>query len=303
LRQDVNLAAALLARVPGRVSALVESVAALRVDVGGGIRARRSEASEAASILRDAEHKFFADRESGLAKAREALAAVPGRIPDIADIAALGGGLDTRAVTFFSERAESVRAVAEFTTTVKSALAVRAGAVRETSAALRAVAAGLAARADEVARAAPSAESFTNDLARRRNDTDEQGRRLSAGIRKELADHLHDYGRALPRHANAIRDATQRRLASEDDRVEDTRARVGEAVSRRITEAKRSIGHVTALLAASDPRERGWVLPTDGVGTVVRSVRALALGDRLTLSFHDGAAAAVIDEVPDQEEA
>jgi hypothetical protein len=35
----------------------------------------------------------------------------------------------------------------------------------------------------------------------------------------------------------------------------------------------------------------------------VRTVRALTVGDRLTLSFHDGAAGAVIDTVPNQEAA
>jgi exodeoxyribonuclease VII large subunit len=302
LGQDLDLAAAMLAPVPTRVRAFVQSVAGVQLDVAGIISARCAEVAERTSVLREAEHKFFAARETGLANAREALAAVPGRIPDIAAIAALAGRLDTCAVTFFAQRAESIRATAEFTAAVRPALTVHAEAIRESTAELQAVTAALAARAQDVALAGPWSQSVANELVRRRNDTEEQGRRLGAGIRKELADHLHDYGRALPRHADAVRDAAQRRVAAETDRVEDTRVRVGEAAARRIADAKRSLDHMTALLAASDPRHRGWVLPTDPAGAVVRSALALALGDRLTLSFHDGAAGAVIDNIPDQEE-
>jgi len=71
---------------------------------------------------------------------------------------------------------------------------------------------------------------------------------------------------------------------------------------RRLTDSRDRLTHIVEVLAASDPRHRGWVLATDTAGKVVRSVRGLERGDRLMLSFHDGAAGAVIDTVPNKEE-
>ncbi len=137
-----------------------------------------------------------------------------------------------------------------------------------------------------------SVASFSAALARRGEAASEQAARLRAGIRKELADHVYDYGRALPRLRGEIRDAVLRRLA--EPRVGEAGERAVEGAARRLAGARRELGHAAALLAASDPRRRGWVLPTDAAGAVVRSVRALAPGDHVTLSFHDGVADTVV---------
>jgi exonuclease VII large subunit len=146
------------------------------------------------------------------------------------------------------------------------------------------------------------AAAFRRCQAFPRSSTDEQGNRLVAGIRKELADHLRDYGRALTRHTDAIHSGALRRLDGEQQRIADAGIRIDADGRQRLAGARRDLDHVAALLAASDPRRRGWVLPTDDAGAVVRSALQVAVGDHVTLSFHDGAAGAVIDTVPDKEQ-
>lgn len=303
LRQDMHVAAAQLAPVPRRVRELADGVVAARVDVATLLRARAIAVLNAAGALRDAEHGFFATRESVLARAREALAAVPGRLPDSADVAAVAGPLDARAIAFFSARAEQVRRTANFAAPVIAALTAHIQTVRNASSELRCVAPVLDARAAAVARATAGADAVVVALDTRRDNAAEHGRRLRAGIRKELADHLYNYGRALPKHTATIRDSASRLFARERERIDDTGAHTDQTTQRRLADDRRTLEHITALLTASDPRRRGWVLPTGPTGMVVRSARALALGDKLTLSFHDGAAGAVIDDVPTKENA
>lgn len=302
LRQRLQLAGAQLAPLPRRVHMLSDSVAGITLDAAGVVRARRLEVSGAAGEVHDAEHEFFATREAGLARAREALAGVLGRIPDVTDIDALAGRLDTRAIAFFSERSEHVRKTADFIAPVRTELHGRAEAVREAAAGLVGVRTALETRAQLVAAAASVAQSVLRALDARRERTSEQDDRLTAGIRRELADHLRDYGRALARHTEDIPDGALRRLTAEQQRSGDAGTHLGTEGRRRLDEARRDLDHVMALLSASDPRRRGWVLPTTGVGAVVRSVDELAIGDRLTLSFHDGAAGAAIDTLPDKEQ-
>jgi exodeoxyribonuclease VII large subunit len=302
LRQDIKLAALQLAPVPARVHTLGDTVADIRLDAAGEVRARWLEVCGAAAELRDAEHEFFAAREAGLARAREALAAVPGHIPDAADIDALAGRLDTRSVAFFAERTERVRKTADFASSVRATLNAYSDAVREAAGELGDVRSTLETHAQAVEAAAPLAQSALAALDGHRENTDEQGNRLVAGIRKELADHLRDYGRALTRHTDAIHSGALRRLDGEQQRTADAGIRIDADGRQRLAGARRDLDHVAALLAASDPRRRGWVLPTDGAGAVVRSALQVAVGDHVTLSFHDGAAGAVIDTVPDKEQ-
>jgi exodeoxyribonuclease VII large subunit len=231
LRQDLQLAAAQLAPLPERLPTLRGSVAGVVLDAPSALRARQMEVAGTAADLREADRGFFAARDAGLARAREALATIPGRIPDIAYIEGLGGRLDTRAVAFFSERTERSRATGDFTVAVKATLHEDAKHVRVAADELRVVPVALDAQA----------------------------------------------------------------LAA------DSSARMDIDARRRLVNARRAVAHVIALLEAGDPRRRGWVLPTDEAGAVLRSAQALAVGDRLTLSFHDGAAGAVIRTISDPE--
>lgn len=322
LRQELDLAGAQLAPLPDRLSTVRDVVAGIGFHPAGMLRARRLEVSAAAAALRDSEHDFFTHREAGLARAREALAGIPGRIPDIADVDALGGRLDTRAVAFFSERTERVRKTADFTAPVRAALhqhaealreaadfspAVRAAlrdhaeAVRDVAGELRGVPAELEAHVRAVVAAGVPAQAVTSALDARRAKAHEQGERLAAGIHKELGDHVRDYGRAVARHVDDLRSGAANRLAAAAQRTSGVGADLDADARRCLADARRDLDHVTALLEVSDPRRRGWVLPTDRVGAVVRSARGLAVGDRVTPSFHDGAAGAVVDTIPNPE--
>lgn len=267
----------------------VPSAASLRQDLElaaarlapAALGARRLELTHAAVAMQSAEHTFFARRAEGLACARETLAGVPRRVPDPGVVFAAAGRLDARAAAFFSERAEKVR---------------------DSAAGLTGLAFALADRAEAAGRLTPGVDAALASLEKRRSRADDQGGRLVRGIRKELADHLNDYGRALTRHVDATRGAAGRRLDREHEQLGDVGRRGTEACRRRVVGAQRDLAHAAAVLIASDPRRRGWVLPTGPGGAVVRSVRELTPGDRLGLSFHDGAAGAVVDEIPPKED-
>lgn len=303
LRQDLDLAAARLAPLAERLRALGDAICGIGLDAAGVLRGRQLEVSGAAAGLRDAEHEFFAARAAGLARARETLAGVPGRLPDVADVDALAGRLDTRAVAFFSDLTERVRDTADFTTTVTTSLQAHGEDVRAAARDLSGVRAALDAQSQTLMATPAPPDAVVAALDARRQNADEQGERIGAGIRKELTDHLRDYGRALTRHGDDIRAGALRRLTAEADRTTDAAAALDTDARRRLADARRDIEHVAALLAASDPRRRGWVLPADAGGQVVRSAHALGVGDRLTLSFHDGAVGAVIETIPDPEAA
>ncbi len=261
LRGELELAASRLAPLPTAVDRLRETVASVALDPDDALRTRAAEVQGAAGTLREAEHSFFSLRQAGLARAREVLAGMPGRVPDTAAVDALAGGLDAHAAAFFAAHAERIRTRVDL-----------------------------------------NAAAVADALDARRRNAIEQGERLTAGIRKELADHVRDYSRALERHVHAIRVAALRRLDAARRSLSDAAAGSGVPYERRLADARRELGHVAALLAASDPRRRGWVLPSDDTGAVVRSVRDLAVGQRLALSFHDGAAGAVVDTIPEQEQ-
>lgn len=280
LRKELELASAKMAPLSTVLSSRNERVAGVRIDAGGVLDSRKLAITQTTSEVAESEHRFFAQRDAALALVREILAGVPGRLPERADIEAHGGRLDAQAVSFFATHAERVR---------------------EAAGGLRGVGGALAGRAQQVAGAGPSAPSVVAALASRARKAQEEGDRLAAGIHKELADHLRDYEHGMSRRVKDIARIAAQGIAGERARVTDTAARVSDGSRARLREAERGHRHIIALLTASDPRVRGWVLPTRPDGAVVRSVKELRLRDHLTLSFHDGAAGAVVDTVPEQE--
>jgi exonuclease VII large subunit len=297
LRQALRIAGARLAPVPGRVRAVETGVRAVRFDPHAALRAKRLDITATVGDVRSAEHAFFSLREAGLARAREALAAVPGVIPAAADVDALAATLDTRAASFFTDQCHEVRRAGDFRTAILASLRDHVDAVRDASSTLTVALGGIERCQREVLQAAPAGARLLEALETRASAVARDGHRLKAGIRKELADHLHDYGRALVRQLKVLHDAIDRRVTTEDGRVAGISNDLRLSSKRGIADAQRSLGHITAVLVASDPRGRGWVLPSRPDGEVVRSVADLEIGDHLTLGFHDGVADAVIDTV------
>jgi exonuclease VII large subunit len=106
-------------------------------------------------------------------------------------------------------------------------------------------------------------------------------RRLEVGTRRQLADHLRDYGHALERL------------------VRET----GTGVNRRLADSRRRYRHLADVIEARDFRRRGWAMATGEDGAGVTSVDGLRSGSRLRLTFSDGAADASVDRVlPDGKE-
>jgi exonuclease VII large subunit len=106
-------------------------------------------------------------------------------------------------------------------------------------------------------------------------------RRLEVGTRRQLADHLRDYGNAL---ARLVRET-------------------GVGVHRRLSDSRRSQRALADVIQARDFRRRGWAMATGEDGTAVTSVEGLRNGSRLRLTFSDGAADTRVDRVlPDGKE-
>ena len=101
--------------------------------------------------------------------------------------------------------------------------------------------------------------------------------------------------------------ASSRVLKSPTNYINDRRLQV-DYVQHRLTAAfsetvqrkHRSFAALTAKLDAMSPLKvlaRGYSMASDGQGTLLRSVKQIKPGDRLTVRFADGSASAVVEEV------
>lgn len=101
--------------------------------------------------------------------------------------------------------------------------------------------------------------------------------------------------------------ASSRVLKSPINYINDRRLQV-DYVQHRLTAAfseivqrkHRRFASLTAKLDAMSPLKvlaRGYSMASDGQGTLLRSVKQIKPGDRLTVRFADGSAAAVVEEV------
>ena len=82
--------------------------------------------------------------------------------------------------------------------------------------------------------------------------------------------------------------------------VDYVQHRLTAAFSETVQRKHRRFASLTAKLDAMSPLKvlaRGYSMASDGQGTLLRSVKQIKPGDRLTLRFADGSAAAVVEEV------
>jgi exodeoxyribonuclease VII large subunit len=140
-------------------------------------------------------------------------------------------------------------------------------------------------------------------LRRREERLAEHEARVGAGIRRELADHERDYGRALSRHAREAGLALARALEGRHHDVSRGGAEVWVGARRRLAEVERDLRHASQLVEARDLRPRGWLLASDEAGRPVTGVEALRVGARLRLHLRDGAARVAVEHVEEHEEA
>jgi exodeoxyribonuclease VII large subunit len=134
-------------------------------------------------------------------------------------------------------------------------------------------------------------------LADRRGRVVEAAERVAAGTRRQLGLHERNYSRALTRVLGQARSGVARALSTQIEEVERAADPLRRRAQRRLVHARTSLGHVVAVIAAHDFRERGWVLAEGEAGETVSSVAQVKKGERLRLRFRDGRVAARAEEI------
>jgi exodeoxyribonuclease VII large subunit len=127
-----------------------------------------------------------------------------------------------------------------------------------------------------------------------------QARLLGDGIRRQLADHEHDYGRALDRLVADFNRSILRRLEEEGIRLTQSGELTRERIYRRLGDAERDLKHVTALIEARDFGKYGFVLATDAAGKPLSSVGSVRVGGHLSLKFRDGRAGVTVSKIEEE---
>jgi exodeoxyribonuclease VII large subunit len=111
-----------------------------------------------------------------------------------------------------------------------------------------------------------------------------------------------DYEAALVRHERQSRQAVERRVAGERERLVTATADLSQATRRRMDRTREQARHQIAVIRARDFREHGWMLGATEAGEPVRSAADLVVGGRLNLHLHDGRAVTQVEELePDQQ--
>lgn len=126
--------------------------------------------------------------------------------------------------------------------------------------------------------------------------TTELGTRVAAGISRQLANHSHNYSRAIDRLATEALTGVQRSERFHREKLDRESERLEAGAKGRLADAARTVSHLAALVAAHDFRPRGWLLASNG-GRPVRSVTGLSPGDQVELHLHDGQASTAVKHV------
>lgn len=129
---------------------------------------------------------------------------------------------------------------------------------------------------------------------------EDQARLLGDGIRRQLTDHEHDYGRALARLIADFNRSIRRRLDDQGGRLAQSAELTRERIVRRLGDAERNLEHVTALIEARDFSRHGFVLATDPSGKPLSSIGSVRVGDDLSLKFRDGLAGVTVREIKEE---
>ncbi|HEX9992661.1 MAG TPA: exodeoxyribonuclease VII large subunit [Acidimicrobiales bacterium] len=127
--------------------------------------------------------------------------------------------------------------------------------------------------------------------------TDEAARRLE----REATLAVDRSAARLAVHGGRLEGATRAHLRAADRSLAGATARLSTRTRRALAAADSVVRVAETRATALDPAKalaRGWSITRDADGRVVRSVAALAPGDRLVTTFADGSAASRVEEVP-----
>lgn len=125
-------------------------------------------------------------------------------------------------------------------------------------------------------------------LASLEEEIGEQGARVERGARRELATFEKDYGQAAQRLARQMRQVAERDLGEYRRELDRLGKIVGTSVDTNFRLARRNADHLAALIKAHDQRSRGWVLPQDEQGTLIKFPPGAPVGQRFSLNFREG---------------
>ncbi|HEV2427094.1 MAG TPA: exodeoxyribonuclease VII large subunit, partial [Acidimicrobiales bacterium] len=104
-------------------------------------------------------------------------------------------------------------------------------------------------------------------------------------------DRLEEAGEYLGERRRTTVFAVRDRLRAEARHLGDRRSRLALHARHTLAEADAGLRARRRLLAAYDPARRlaqGWAVVTDAAGALVRSVRAVDVGDEVTVRLGDG---------------
>ena len=139
----------------------------------------------------------------------------------------------------------------------------------------------------------PSRRIFT----RLEEEVGEQGERIGTESQRWLADWERDFSHTAGRLAGDVQRLIERDLDAFWQELERLEEKMGAGVKGRLHLAHRDAGHLAALIKAHDQRSRGWVLPQDEAGTLIKFPPGVPTGQRFSLNFRDGRQWVVADSI------
>ena len=140
-------------------------------------------------------------------------------------------------------------------------------------------------------------ETGPQTLASLEEEIREQGARVERGARRELAVYEKDYGQAAQRLAQQMQQVAERDLGGYHRELGRLGKTVGTSVDAHFRLARRNADHLAALIKAHDQRSRGWVLPQDEEGALIKFPPGAPTGQRFSLNFRDGRQWVVADSI------
>jgi exodeoxyribonuclease VII large subunit len=158
--------------------------------------------------------------------------------------------------------------------------------------------------------------TISDDVADRRASTPSNAAEIAVPDQREISDLLAGYdlrtSQAMRKRIGSLRDrleAVQARrvmtapTAHIDQRrmeLDRSRERLAAAEEQILAKRRQQFVALTASLDAMSPLRvltRGYAIPTDEAGNVVRSVTEICTGDRLSLTMSDGSLGCLVDDV------
>jgi exodeoxyribonuclease VII large subunit len=328
LRLQLSSARQALTVVPDTLSADTDrvGVCAEKIEVTTRLEGKAGTVREVGLGLGRAEERMFGTRERGLEHMRAMLGKIPFRLPTAERLAESRTRLDAAVRSLFHDCAAdlerqrenlfgpALRGLADLRSRVEEQRGrIVAGTRRELADHERDYGRATVRLARETQQSVErDLDAYRRELERRQQalagpcsqifsrleeEIEGGGGRIGAGTRRELADHERDYRRAAGQLARETRQLVERDLDAYRREVQRLEEKMGVGIEGRFRLARRDSGHLAAVIKAHDQRSRGWVLPQDEVGALIKFPPGVPSGQRFSLNFRDGRQWVVADSI------